>query len=154
MRPFRHHLFRRRTFSAQIVSSPIRRSSTVQLFRVRVWVSQKALNIFAEKESRGPVEITVQYSHLQLPYLFLNASPKNSKIVISTYLEIRTKLLRNLGKTKSKTYTFPQQQHVCGSIKRHLLMPYKLNVNNLSKLAVCGWYQGFKKCSITKNCVL
>ena len=54
-RPFRDHLFRCRSFSAQIVSAPIRCSLTVQLFRVkvrvRVWVriSQKAPNIGIEK---------------------------------------------------------------------------------------------------------
>ena len=64
VRPFRRHLFRCQSFSAQIVSAPIRCSLTVQLFRVRVWVraSQKAPNIGAEKvragmvapQSRGP----------------------------------------------------------------------------------------------------
>ena len=48
VRPFRRHLFRCRSFSAQIISSPIRCSLTVQLVRVRirarVWVRQKALN--------------------------------------------------------------------------------------------------------------
>ena len=34
VRPFRRHLFRCRTFPAQIVSAPIRCSSTVHLFRV------------------------------------------------------------------------------------------------------------------------
>ena len=68
MRPYRRHLFRCRTFCAQIVSAPIRCSLTVQLFRVRVrarvWVRvrQKAPNFGAEKiraemvarKSRGP----------------------------------------------------------------------------------------------------
>ena len=36
VRPFRRHLFHCRTFSAQIVSAPIRCSLTVHLFRVRV----------------------------------------------------------------------------------------------------------------------
>ena len=63
-RPFRRHLFRCWTFSAQIVSASIRYSLTVQLLKVRVWVrvSQKALNIGAEKvraeivvpKNRGP----------------------------------------------------------------------------------------------------
>ena len=68
MRPFRRHLFRCRSFSAQIVSAPIWSSLTVQLFKVRVrgrvWVrvSQKAPTIGDEKvrvkmvapKSRGP----------------------------------------------------------------------------------------------------
>ena len=41
--------FRCRTFSAQIVAALIRCSLTVQLFRVRIKVSQKAPNIGAEK---------------------------------------------------------------------------------------------------------
>ena len=35
VRPFRHDLFRCRTFSAQVVSAPIRSSLTVHLFGVR-----------------------------------------------------------------------------------------------------------------------
>ena len=53
VRPFPRHLFRCRTFSAQIVSAPIRCFLTVQLFgvRVRLWVGviQKAADIGAEK---------------------------------------------------------------------------------------------------------
>ena len=41
VRPFRRYLFRCRTFSAQIVSAPIRCSLTVHLFRVWVSVSKK-----------------------------------------------------------------------------------------------------------------
>ena len=44
LRPFWRHVFRCRSFSAQIVSSPIRCSCTFQLFRVRVWVGQIAPN--------------------------------------------------------------------------------------------------------------
>ena len=43
-RPFLRHLFRCRSFSTQIVSAPIWCSLTVQLFRVTVWVGQRAPN--------------------------------------------------------------------------------------------------------------
>ena len=67
-RPFRPHLFRCRTFSAQIVSAPIRCYLTFQLFRV----SQKAPNIGAEKvraemaepKSRGPICGFVNFWHI------------------------------------------------------------------------------------------
>ena len=52
VRPFRRYLFRCRTFSAHIVSAPIRCSLTVHLFRVWVSVSKKH-RILAPK-SRGP----------------------------------------------------------------------------------------------------
>ena len=66
VRPFRRHLFRCRTFSAQIVSAPIRCSLTVHLFRVWVRVSKKHRMLGAPK-SRGPVFVLLDqifhYTH-------------------------------------------------------------------------------------------
>ena len=57
VRPFRRHLFRCHTFSAQIVSAPIRYSLTVHLFRVWVSVSKKHRMLAPKRaapKSRGP----------------------------------------------------------------------------------------------------
>ena len=85
--PFRNHIFRCRSFSAQIVSAPIRCSLTVQLFRVRVWVRvcQNAPNIGAEKFR---AEIVAQKSRWSRKHDVFAAKRRDAKYLL--HLKIQT----------------------------------------------------------------
>ena len=75
MRPFWRHLFHCHTFSAQIVSVPIRCSLTVHLFRVRFSKKHRILALKrSTPKSRGPI---LQDSRSGVPNLLLTMAQIN-----------------------------------------------------------------------------